>query len=245
MNCKELRAYLEKGSIFDVLAARESEISEHLSDCRRCREFFEIRSETAASLRLLRETTPPIPASFNAKVLANYRRQVAASEAEPTRRHFRFTAWRLASAFVAVVLIGGLAAMAYWATKKPSILPIPQTGVAHQSIAPNSPPPAIHRQPAVARMLNTQKHETTSDRLISATVPTPIADGLETSPAEGFRSLMYCDDLSCGGGMQMVRVELPARAAGLTQVSASPSGFVTADVLIGPDGFARGIRIVH
>jgi hypothetical protein len=61
---------------------------------------------------------------------------------------------------------------------------------------------------------------------------------------EGFRSLMYCDALSCSGDMDMIRVQLPASAMA-RQVPGfiQTSGSVTADVLVGPDGIARGIRL--
>lgn len=61
---------------------------------------------------------------------------------------------------------------------------------------------------------------------------------------DGFRSLMYCDELSCGGAMDVLRIQLPPSAIGL--MTAEPSGnVVSADVLVGADGIARGIRIVR
>jgi len=55
---------------------------------------------------------------------------------------------------------------------------------------------------------------------------------------------MYCDTLSCPEAMDVIRVQLPSTAmprqvSGFIQSSKS----VTADVLIGPDGIARGIRL--
>ena len=77
-----------------------------------------------------------------------------------------------------------------------------------------------------------------SDRHLAST-PVRAARSLP----DGFRSLMYCDVLSCPEAMDMIRVQLPTSAmpgpaAGFIQ----PSGSVTADVLVGPDGIARGIR---
>ena len=55
---------------------------------------------------------------------------------------------------------------------------------------------------------------------------------------------MYCDELSCVGAMEMIRVQLPSsRVAGLTPASTLPNGVIFADVLVGPDGIARSIRI--
>ena len=56
---------------------------------------------------------------------------------------------------------------------------------------------------------------------------------------------MYCDELSCDGGMEVVRVQLPSSAAGFMPVPTVGNRVVTADVLVGADGFARGIRIVY
>jgi hypothetical protein len=54
---------------------------------------------------------------------------------------------------------------------------------------------------------------------------------------------MYCDALSCPEAMDLIRVQVPT-AAMPGQVSGfiDPSGSVTADVLVGADGIARGIR---
>jgi hypothetical protein len=50
--------------------------------------------------------------------------------------------------------------------------------------------------------------------------------------------------LSCDGAMDLIRVQLPssllARPASAFRQTSGP---VNADVLIGPDGIARGIRI--
>jgi hypothetical protein len=55
---------------------------------------------------------------------------------------------------------------------------------------------------------------------------------------------MYCDELSCPQDMEMIRVQLPSSAMP-RQVSGfmQTNGSVTADVLVGPDGIARGIRL--
>jgi hypothetical protein len=62
---------------------------------------------------------------------------------------------------------------------------------------------------------------------------------------EGFRSLIYCDELSCGGAMDVVRIQLQPSNAGLVAAASQSSNVVSADVLVGADGIARGIRIVR
>src|SRR5262249_28073995 len=60
----------------------------------------------------------------------------------------------------------------------------------------------------------------------------------------GFRSLMSCAELRCPRDMEMIRVQLPSSAMPRQVASfIRTSGSVTADVLVGPDGIARGIRL--
>lgn len=56
---------------------------------------------------------------------------------------------------------------------------------------------------------------------------------------------MYCDELSCGGVMELIRVQLPSSGIEPGSASAPAKAPVIADVLVGPDGIARGIRIVQ
>jgi hypothetical protein len=56
---------------------------------------------------------------------------------------------------------------------------------------------------------------------------------------------MYCDALSCGGTLQLIRVQLSSSAAAFEPAAASPEGAIYADVLVGSDGIARGIRVVR
>jgi hypothetical protein len=45
--------------------------------------------------------------------------------------------------------------------------------------------------------------------------------------------------------MDVIRVQLPSPIFGIMPGSAQATGFVSADVLVGPDGIARGIRLVE
>jgi hypothetical protein len=56
---------------------------------------------------------------------------------------------------------------------------------------------------------------------------------------------MYCDQISCSDSMDVIRVQLPSPVMGITPASARMGGVVSADVLVGPDGIARGIRVVE
>ena len=45
--------------------------------------------------------------------------------------------------------------------------------------------------------------------------------------------------------MQLIRVQLPSSAAAFEPAAAPPYGAIYADVLVGSDGIARGIRVVR
>jgi hypothetical protein len=45
--------------------------------------------------------------------------------------------------------------------------------------------------------------------------------------------------------MQVIRVQLPPSAAAFEAAANSANGAIYADVLVGPDGVARGIRVVQ
>jgi hypothetical protein len=45
--------------------------------------------------------------------------------------------------------------------------------------------------------------------------------------------------------MEVIRVQLPSPVFGMMPGSVPATGFVSADVLVGPDGVARGIRLVE
>jgi len=77
-----------------------------------------------------------------------------------------------------------------------------------------------------------------------ADYPISIAEPDGSFPTS-FKSLMYCDPFSCPGAMDVIHVQLPAPILGLMPASVRASGVVSADVLVGPDGIARGIRVVE
>jgi hypothetical protein len=45
--------------------------------------------------------------------------------------------------------------------------------------------------------------------------------------------------------MQLIRVQLPSSAVAFEPAAALPYGAIYADVLVGSDGIARGIRVVQ
>jgi hypothetical protein len=243
MTCHELRLYFEDPLRMDAEFACEAE---HLAHCTECARFVEARRELGAGLRLVRESASELSAALEIAVLANYRRRITGDPTLGRSRTRRFTvvAWTTAAAAV-LALAGSL--LLHPARR-------PQTS---NSKLETSNPKIESAQPPIAETGTFEKGANSvpwinaasspKTRLRSAREPRRAPQAVTTkSPAsEDFHSLMYCDALSCGGAMQLIRVQLPSSAGASEPVAAPPYGAIYADVLVGSDGIARGIRVVQ
>jgi len=235
MTCHELRLYFEDPLRVDAKFLHEAE---HLVHCTECARFVEARHELGAGLRLVRESAPEPSAALEAAVLANYRRRITGDAPLVRSRTRRFTvvSWPVAAA---AVLALAAALLLHPARRlETSNLEIESTQLPTQ---PGTSEKGANRVPW------TNAASSPKTRLRSARQPRRAPQpATTTSPAsEDFRSLMYCDALSCGGAMQLIRVQLPSAAAAFELAAASPDGVIYADVLVGSDGIARGIRVVQ
>ena len=63
----------------------------------------------------------------------------------------------------------------------------------------------------------------------------------------GYSDLMYCDPVVCSGPMQVVRIKVPVGQAkpGAGKSGSNSNSFVNAEVVVGPDGVARAIRVAN
>ena len=61
----------------------------------------------------------------------------------------------------------------------------------------------------------------------------------------GYSNLMYCDPVVCSGPMQVVRIRVPVGAVRPNLGQTVGNEFVNAEVVIGPDGVARAIRVAN
>jgi hypothetical protein len=247
MNCQELQSYFESHSHMDAGVQLASDVAEHIAVCAECCRLVEGQKELDASLRLMRESAPPVPASLDATVLANYRRRATVSQTSegPSRWGAGFVSWRLGAVAVTLLILATI-----FSLRKSSVTT--KTGPpTHPPVVARMPQPAPPEgaRPEVVRKNTVAAQRPERKKLdVDATTQTSAAvspDRLDDTFPDGFRSLMYCDELSCDGGMEVLRVQLPSPAAGFMPASASGGRVVSADVLVGADGFARGIRIVH
>jgi hypothetical protein len=235
MTCHELRLYFEDPLRMDAKFPREAE---HLAHCTECARFVEARHELGARLRLVRESAPEPSAALKAVVLANYRRRITGDLplVRSRTRGFRGVYWTAAATAVLA-----LAAVLLHPARR-----LETSNFKTESAQRPMAQPRISEKSA-NRVPWTDAASSPKTRLRSARQPRRVPQLPTTkSPAsDDFRSLMYCDALSCGGAMQLIRLQLPSSAAAFGPAAASPDGAIYADVLVGSDGIARGIRIVQ
>jgi len=243
MTCKELRWYFEDHLRDAEVRSARGAVAEHAATCPDCSRFVAEQRELGGSLREIRESAGPVPQSVDASVLLNYRLHMADQSTRHEVRINRKLRPRLAWSFAAIgvgllVLVGFLRFSrqpAINTTAHPAAI---RTDTVSASEAPKSPVPGVRRPTPKPVKVKQALPSAARERTASSPVRTV------RSLPEGFRSLMYCDELSCPQDMQMIRVQLPSSAMP-RQVSGflRTGGSVTADVLVGPDGIARGIRL--
>jgi hypothetical protein len=237
MTCHELRLHFEDPLRMDAEFPGEAE---HLAHCTACARFVEARCKLGSGLRLVRESAPEPSAALMTSVLANYRAQISGGDPTLVRsrtRRFAVVAWTTAAAAV-LALAGALL-----------LHPARRLETSNSKIESAQPPVAETGtfEKGANRVPWTKAASSPKTRLRSARQPrrAPPAATTKSPVSEDFRSLMYCDALSCGGAMQLIRVQLPSSAAAFEPAAALPYGAIYADVLVGSDGIARGIRVVQ
>ena len=244
MTCQELHNYFESDLRIDSNRLSQVELAEHIAACLVCNRFVQEQKELDEHLRVVRDSAPPVPACMDNAVVANYRsfvfEQSRLAKSTPLARRVNPRAalgWAAVVAFALVVAYGR------------ALLLIPRRHV------------EVSRQYAVRQPIAlaqaTTNRETTRAQIVTRKAPKSHGDSGKRAnnralPAEGdnpfpirFQSLMYCDQISCPGAMDVIRVQLPSPVMGLTPASTRTEGVVFAEVLVGPDGIARGIRVVE
>ena len=244
MTCEELRGYFEDHLRDAEVRSAHSAVAEHVATCTDCSHFVEEQRMLGENLRLVRESVPPVSESVDGSVVLNYRQYLA-----EYRKHFGTTgvyrfqpgsAWAW-TAIAAAMLLG----VSYWLFSARKTVTTTRPTAAHQpTVVPIAP--VLTQNPASPVVKAAKRRPAAPLRPSPAPSelrPAGTAVRAGRSLPDGFRSLMYCDALSCPEDMQVIRVQLPSaamprQAAGFIQ----PVRSVTADVLVGPDGIARGIR---
>ena len=255
MTCEELRLYVEEHFRDSDVGTNQGGVTEHVSSCADCSHFVEEQRALARNLTSVRQLAGEVPGSVNAAVVARYRRFVG--EREQAVRTVRFRpslAWRVWAWGAAVAAV--LAVTAFWVisskhtnmnTRERTLAPTTAVAVARaETPNPVVPMPGRDVTSNVSAKGAVKHHAVATPRAVDSRAvsrPVEVPVRMARSLPEGFRSLMYCDVLSCPDAMDIIRVQLPASAMprqlpGFVRTG----GSVTADVLVGSDGIARGIR---
>lgn len=241
MTCKDFRNCLEPDVDTGAkMLSESSEMAEHARACPACSAIVRDEHLLEKHLSLMRAAVPEIPPSLDAAVLDNYRhyleqRPLAIDGGRSSVGLENALPWTAALAFAAVVAYGAIVFfMPHSSTGWPNgrdRIPPGQTAapvLAEKQVSLPTPRAKAHPLPRRAR-----NHGETIGAAVDDAFPRP------------FHSLVYCDQISCPGAMEVIRVELPAPVLGLAQAPGQSGGMVSADVLVGADGIARGIRVVE
>jgi len=242
MTCKDFHRDWEGGvgRGTDVLS-QSTEMGEHARACPECSGFVRNEHLVEKHLDLVRAAVPPVPPSLDSAVIGNYRRYLEERPVASDRPGWRVILenalpWAAALAFAAMVAYGAIAFfMPHSSTgwNRQPRTPVAQTPLPVRAEKQVSPPTAIPKAHSLPP--RTRNHGGSIE----------AAARRDDSFPRAFQSLVYCDQISCPGAMEVIRVELPAPVLGLEQNPARPGGMVSADVLVGADGIARGIRVVE
>lgn len=238
MNCRELESNFEHSAASE-LPRLSDEAERHLSTCVSCRGFVDTRKELFAGLRALREGALKVPVSLDAAVLTRYRQQMAVPRLVRTGSRWRIAALLPVAAAVTLAIAATLYVSRPHQAIDSHVQPLPVKQVTPASQSQNEKIADMPRKEKHAPIATTKRPHIPAEQRSSAPKPTVLQ-----ASSQEFRSLMYCDELSCDGGMDVVRVELPALLPELQGASRRPRT-ISAEVLVGADGFARGIRIAH
>jgi hypothetical protein len=231
MTCEEFHSYLaERNALGDAAA------SAHAGHCADCSGLIVTQEELARCLRAVRESAPEVSQAVDFAVLNAYRREKGSRAGAGLS-----VAKRLVWVPIAAVL---LIAAALWlmggheqpvanpVTVKVGVPPEAQQATQPKVIASSDVP----TKPKVK--LERVRRNLHSERPAVATV------AKEDREASGFRDLMYCDPISCGGPMQVIRIQIPEFPSNAPSPRTA-RGLTQADVVVGPDGVARAIRFVR
>lgn len=244
MNCREVRCYFENPLLIEISSsAGASNLSQHIRKCPDCNRYMEAQKELAVSLRLAHQSVPPFPASLDRTVVSNYRHYISQRKAttQGTRRTKRLRPLSVlgwAAALAASVLIA----------REEMVLLFPGNSAMVSSRLDSRPTASPPQSPSMRiTTQNAMENKPQKEQTVASVRKRPLKTPSRRQPdlfSPVFASLLYCDPLSCDGAMEIVRVELPSSVLRSAQPS-TEANMLSADVLVGPDGIARAIRIVQ
>ena len=262
MTCRE---FIEAAESLNPLQLRlmetgNEQISAHARECVGCGKWLESQKLLGSALQVLRTRTAQRAAGPKVElaVLEAFRTQGFEPVASVAPDRAAPAAWKLSrffevgayAAVAAALIVGIFLSVRMWRDRQASPSSVPaQTATVPQPI--NSPAKTLaDNHPTSGIVPAKLERKRTSSTAINpvAVAPNRPQTANEQSIAttidrQGFVALMFCDPLICSGDEQVIRMELPASAAGLGEGNGSQP--VIADVVVGDDGLVRAMRIVN
>jgi hypothetical protein len=246
MTCHEIRSYFETSGLGIDRRELEAHVGQHLQTCPKCAQELQAQVELLGILNLVRDSAPATSVSLDSVVLRNFRKR-AAQTSDPKAISFfsqpifgqSMTPLRWRGAIAAVIVLAGIALFAH--RRSGPALPITVQSFPQASPQKESNPhveasiSSVNTLvPASPRPNRRSERDATQRAALAANAP-------KSQPAD-FNGLMYCDSLICSEGMEIIRMQLPAPTQSPDAATQNP---VYADVIVGPDGIARGYRVVR
>src|SRR3984957_9109065 len=115
MTCQELHNYFEGDLRVDTNHLSEVELAEHIATCLPCDRFVEAQKELEEHLRAVGDSAPPVPASLDNTVAADYRsfvfEQSRLAKSTPLAHRINPRAalgWAASVTFAMMVAYGGM-----------------------------------------------------------------------------------------------------------------------------------------
>jgi hypothetical protein len=243
MTCQEVHKYFRVVLQVNSDLLPDIELSEHISRCPSCHHFFEEQEQLSHDLHLLRDSVPAIPASVDVTVVSNYRGYLS-ERPHPTALGPKKHPINIGGALglAAAVMFAIIVAYSGMLLFTPRLDLVGRQGMMHQLTMP--PPSNATKKETTRAPIRREDSKSHSHSVKPADDAVSIAEAENSFPTR-FRGLMYCDQLSCPGAMEVIRVQLPSPVLGASPASSQTNEVVSAEVLVGPDGIVRGIRVVE
>lgn len=243
MSCRIVQKKIEAGVHLSILAGDDA-MSRHLDECVECSAYIEARRLLLQRLQWLANAERQARPEFEQKVLERYRARFG----KPVNTDFalepRPSAWKRLPAWVTVAASLALLILINTTFQEPNSSP--RVSVVPEAAAPSGAStiqkvesPLDLNPIARAQRARRAKHHVqaaeTSATMERRAQPLRQSDN-ERAGIETFRPLVYCDNVTCNGPMQVVQVKI-GRGGEVPPLKA--------ELLVGMDGVARAIRVVN
>jgi hypothetical protein len=264
MNCKdfeEIVVELVRGEMMDA-GDRQAGLS-HIADCRRCAARLAEETRLNAALRGLRlgDATLAAPPAVESSLMNAYRGWQNGSVVSQAHHVKESRRWMLAAAAVVIAALGVALGARQWSSEvaQPSSPTLPTSRA--PSIVPTAAPFVVPAQPSPELphsgfMASSMPQRETRRSQPVATTHALAGDSSLSMDVVADRPLAATDFLPVTMNSdqpplesgQVVRVAMPRGALisyGLPVNPARANEAITAELLLGPDGQARAIRLVR